>query len=133
GWTQSYTEDVAFISKTDTYASIVGFGDAGMWIGPEAFSLTAAASQDYVAAGTQTLGNASGWDSTLDIRAVRDYKGNAIDLNGDGITDFVGMGPNGLEYALGQYSAGTTPGSQVYSLGALQTPQIGASGSGDDF
>ena len=88
------------------------------------------APQHYIAAGSQTLGGASGWDSTLDIQTFRDYRGNTIDLNNDGIADFVGMGPNGLEYAYGQYTAGATPGSQVYSLGTIQK---GASDTNIDF
>lgn len=130
GWTPNYKVDVAFLSKTDSYASIVGFGDAGLWVGQNAFDPAAQASQGYIAAGSQTLGGASGWDSTLDIQTFCDYRGNTIDLNNDGIADFVGMGPNGLEYAYGQFTAGATPGSQVYSLGTIQK---GASDSVVDF
>jgi hypothetical protein len=130
GWTKNYAVDVAFLSTSDSYASVVGFGDAGLWVGQQVFDPTATAPQHYIAAGSQTLGGASGWDSTLDIQTFRDYRGNTIDLNNDGITDFVGMGPNGLEYAYGQYTAGATPGSQVYSLGAIQK---GASGTNIDF
>jgi len=46
-------------------------------------------------------GNNSGWSQTTDIRSFVDDNGQAIDLNGDGITDFVGMGPQGLEFAFG--------------------------------
>lgn len=130
GWTPTYAVDAVFLSQNDPYASIVGFGDAGLWIGQQAFNPANSASPAYMAAGSQTLGGASGWDSTLDIQTLRDYRGNVIDLNGDGISDFVGMGPNGLEYAFGQYTAGTTPGSEVYSLGPTQK---GATGTNINF
>jgi hypothetical protein len=130
GWTQTYGVDVAFLSNTDAYASIVGFGVSGLWVGQQAFNPTVAPSASYIAAGSQTLGGASGWDSTLDIQTFRDYRGNVIDLNNDGITDFVGMGPSGLEYAYGQFTAGATAGSQVYSLGAIQK---GSTGTNIDF
>jgi hypothetical protein len=130
GWTPTYAIDAVFLSQSDAYASIVGFGDAGLWIGQQAFNPANSTSPAYMAAGSQTLGGASGWDSTLDIQTLRDYRGNVIDLNGDGVTDFVGMGPNGLEYAFGQFTAGTTPGSEVYSLGTMQK---GASGTNVDF
>jgi hypothetical protein len=133
GWTQNYTIDVGFVSKKDSYASVAGFGEAGLLIGPQAFSPTANASEVYLAGGSQSLGNTAGWDSTVDVRAIRDYKGNVIDLNGDGIMDVVGMGPSGLVYALGNYTPGSTPGSNIYSLGTLQTAEVGATGSGSEF
>lgn len=120
GWSPTYSIDVTFLSASDSYASIVGFGDAGLWVGPEAFAPTATASQAYIAAGSESLGGAAGWDDMLDIQTVRDYKDNTIDINGDGIADFVGMGPNGLEYAFGQYATDAT-GSHIYSLGTIHT------------
>jgi hypothetical protein len=96
-----------------------------LWVGPQAFSPTANGLQDYIAAGSSSLGNSSGWDSTNDIRTLRDYQGNPIDLNGDGTPDFVGMGPNGLEYAMGQYTNGQ------YSLGPILQAQTGVD-FGDD-
>jgi len=122
GWTDNYTVDLGFLSNSDAYASIVGFGESGVWVGPQAFDPSANASQAYLAAGTSTLGNSSGWDSTRDIRTLIDYNGKPIDLNGDGVPDFVGMGPDGLQYAMGQDVNGQ------FSLGAIQTPQFGVSG-----
>src|SRR5262249_11502986 len=38
GWTPQHTVDVAFLGKSNPFASIIGFGDAGLLIGPQAFS-----------------------------------------------------------------------------------------------
>src|SRR5207245_394468 len=46
--------------------------------------------------------------------------GKTIDLNGDGIADFVGMGPAGLVYAYGN----TSGSGGAYGLGTLQTAHI---------
>jgi hypothetical protein len=133
GWSEHYNVDAGFIDKSsapgrgDAFASLLGFGEAGLLVGPQAFSPAATASQVYVAAGSDGLGNAAGWDSTIDVRAVRDYNGKEIDLNADGIMDVVGMGQDGLVYALGQYTNG------IYSLGALHVPDINPAGSGSDF
>ena len=78
GWTQNYNFDVSFVEKTDAYASVVGFGEAGLWVGPQAFRPGANSSELYMAQGSATLGNAAGWDSTLDVRAIRDDWGNTI-------------------------------------------------------
>src|SRR5207342_254792 len=55
-----------------------------------------------------------------DIRSFTDASGKVIDLNGDGTVDFVGMGPQGLSFALGNASG---PGG-AYGLGALQTAHV---------
>ena len=56
-----------------------------------------------------------------------DVNGKTIDLNGDGIADFVGMGPKGLVFAYGN----TSGSGGAYGLGALQSAQI--SGTADDL
>jgi ELWxxDGT repeat protein len=125
GWTPANGFDVVKAQSTDTYASILGFGDAGIVVGPQAFNPNALSpSPSYVI--PFAAGNNSGWDQTVDVRSFVDNTGQAIDLNGDGITDFVGMGPNGLEFALGSVS-----GTGQYTLGALQSAQI--NGSNSDF
>jgi V8-like Glu-specific endopeptidase len=122
GWTPSNGFDVVKASSTDAYASILGFGDAGIVVGPQAFNLNGPPSSSYVI--PFAVGNNSGWDQTVDVRSFVDNNGQAIDLNGDGITDFVGMGPNGLEFAYGSESGGQ------YSLGPLQSAQISGTSSG---
>lgn len=117
GWTDHNNVQTAFLSTSDAFASIVGFGDTGVWVATQAFSPSPTPA--YIAAGSNSLGDLSGWDSTHDVRTLLDYNGKPIDLNGDGVPDFVGMGPTGLEYAMGQYSNGQ------YSLGPIQTPQTG--------
>jgi hypothetical protein len=124
GWTQNYTIQTVFLSGGDDYASVVGFGHAGVWVGREAFALGSNASQDYLAQGSGSLGNSSGWDSTRDIRSIKDFRGDAIDLNGDDIPDFVGMGADGLMYALGDMSSGQ------YAFGALYAPDLGSAATG---
>ena len=114
GWSAHYTMDVGFISNTDTYGSILGFGDSGLLVAAQAFD-PAATVPDYWANGSEMFGNDAGWDSTIDIRAVRDYGGKMIDVNGDGVMDVIGMGANGFQYAFGQYNNG------VYSLESAHT------------
>src|SRR5204862_7436037 len=65
-------------------------------------------------------GNAFGWSQTVDSRSFTDLSGNTIDLNGDAIADFVGMGPAGLVYAYGN----TSGAGGAYGLGTLQTAHI---------
>jgi hypothetical protein len=101
--------DVGFISNTDAYGSILGFGDAGLLVGAQAFDPTSTM-QDYWAIGSDSFGNSAGWDSTMDVRAVRDNTGKTLDINGDGIMDVIGIGARGVEYAYGQYNSG------IYSL-----------------
>ena len=114
GWSAHYTMDVGFISNTDTFGSILGFGDSGLLVGAQAFD-PSSTENDYWASGSEMFGNGAGWDSTTDVRAVRDYVGNMIDIDKDGTMDVIGMGANGLEYALGQYNNGT------YSLEPVHT------------
>jgi hypothetical protein len=71
------------------------------------------------------VGNSSGWKQSVDIRTFTDQNGKRIDLNGDGVADFVGMGPDGLVYAYGSGSGSS------YTLGALQTAHI--TGSNTDL
>ena len=53
------------------------------------------------------------------MRSFVDNAGNAIDLNHDGIVDFVGMGPDGLVYSYGAIDA-----SGGFTLGSLQTAHV---------
>ena len=123
GWTPANGFDVVKAQSTDTYASILGFGDAGIVVGPQAFNPNGSPASSYVI--PFAAGNNSGWNQTVDVRSFVDNNGQAIDLNHDGITDFVGMGPNGLEFAFGSDSGGH------YSLGPLQSAKI--NGTNSDF
>jgi autotransporter passenger strand-loop-strand repeat protein len=121
GWTSDNGFQILKTSSTDSSASILGFGDDGIVVGPDAFSSGATAADSYVI--PLSVGNNSGWNQTVDVRTFTDINGKTIDLNGDGIADFVGMGPNGLVYAYGSESGGT------YSLGPLETADIDGSNS----
>ena len=125
GWTQHNGFQILKTSTSDTYASILGFGDDGIVVGPQAFAPGANAASSYVI--PFAAGNNSGWDQKVDIRTFTDVNGKTIDLNGDGIADFVGMGPKGLVFAYGN----TSGSGGAYGLGALQSAQI--SGTADDL
>jgi len=116
GWTSDNGFQILKTDSSDATASILGFGDAGIVVGPDAFASGASAASSYVI--PLAAGNNSGWKQSVDVRSFTDQSGKPIDLNGDGIADFVGMGPNGLVYAYGSESGGT------YGLGALQTAHI---------
>jgi hypothetical protein len=118
GWTSHNGFQILKTSSTDTSASILGFGNDGIVVGPQAFAPGATAADSYVI--PFAAGNNSGWDQKVDIRTFTDVNGKPIDLNGDGIADFVGMGPTGLVYADGDMngSGGT------YELGPLKTAHI---------
>src|SRR5207237_565346 len=105
-------------SPGDAAASILGFGYSGIVVGPQAFAAGATAAASYVI--PLAAGNAFGWDQTVDIRSFTDLSGKTIDLNSDGIADFVGMGPAGLVYAYGN----TSGSGGAYGLGSLQTAHI---------
>jgi hypothetical protein len=129
GWSKSYNFEFIFLQKgnatteipTDTYASIIGFGDLGIYVDPQAFAPGASGTDTYLIAGSEAFGNLAGFDSQHDIRTLHDYFGNEIDLNHDGVTDVVGIGPNGIVYALGQEAGGGATAAGTYTLGALQT------------
>jgi probable HAF family extracellular repeat protein len=123
GWTSDNGFQILKTSSTDSSASILGFGDDGIVVGPDAFASGATASSSYVI--SFAAGNNSGWSQTVDVRTFTDINGKAISLDGDsdGVPDFVGMGPDGLVYAYGSESDG------VYSLGALETAHIDGSSS----
>ena len=121
GWTSANGFQILKTSASDTYASILGFGYNGIVVGPQAFAPGATAASSYVI--SLAAGNAAGWDQKVDIRTFTDLNGKPIDLNNDGIADFVGMGPNGLAYAYGSETGG------VYGLGSLQTAHIDGSGT----
>jgi hypothetical protein len=121
GWTSDNGFQILKTTSTDSSASILGFGDDGIVVGPDAFASGATASDSYVI--PLAVGNDSGWKQSVDVRSFTDINGKTIDLNGDGVADFVGMGPDGLVYAYGSESGG------VYSLGALQTAHIDGSNS----
>src|SRR5579864_2924448 len=122
GWTSDNGFQILKTTSTDTSASILGFGYSGIVVGPDAFATGATAADSYVI--PLAVGNSSGWKQSVDIRTFTDQNGKPIDLNGDGIADFVGMGPDGLVYAYGSGSGGS------YTLGALKTAHI-ASGNSD--
>jgi hypothetical protein len=131
GWTSEHTIDVGFLSSSDAYGSIFGFGANGLLIGRNAFAPGATANATLVT-GSAAFGNASGWSETTDIRAVRDWSGKQIDINKDGITDVIGVGNQGTVYALGKLTSDGLGGS-VYSLGQVFTAQNGAGGIGSEF
>ena len=122
GWTQHYNFQTA--RTTHATPDIVGFGNGGMIVAPQAFAPEASTAQEYLAAGTAAIGNAAGWDSLNDVRTILDQNGKPISLDSDGIPDFVGMGPNGLVYAYGSKDANGN-----YRLGAVQTAHISGSAS----
>ncbi len=118
GWTPANGFEILKSTASDGYASILGFGDAGIVVGPQAFAPGATAASSYVI--PFAAGNNSGWSQETDIRTFTDTNGNPIDLNGDGIADFVGMGPQGLAFAYGNDNG---PNGS-YELGPLQNAQI---------
>ncbi len=118
GWTPDNGFQILKTSVSDSYASILGFGFAGIVVGPQAFAPGADASGSYVI--PFAAGNGSGWSQSVDIRTFQAGDGSTIDLNHDGIADFVGMGPQGLSFAFGN-TAG--PGG-AYGLGDLQSAHI---------
>lgn len=117
GWNQHYNFQTAV--TTHQTPDIVGFAIAGMLVASQAFLPGANAAQEYFAAASSAIGNAAGWDSLNDVRTIVDQTGKPIDLNGDHIPDFVGMGPNGLNYAYGARDANGN-----FQLGSLQTAHI---------
>lgn len=117
GWSTHNGFDIVKAAHTDASASILGFGSDGIVVGPQAFSASADASQSYLI--PIAVGNNAGWDQQIDVRTFQDSKGGAIDLNHDGITDFVGMGPQGMVFAFG-----TEDASNHYGLGTLQTANL---------
>lgn len=121
GWSIHNGFDIVKAAATDGFASILGFGNDGVIVGPQAFAPNAQGALSYLI--PIAIGNNASWDQTVDVRTFQDSKGNAIDLNHDGITDFVGMGPQGLIFAFG------TEDSQHYGLSSLQTASIGPAGS----
>jgi hypothetical protein len=131
GWTSEHTLDVGFVSDSDSYGSVFGFGTSGLLVGRSAFSPTAAVAASLVG-GSAAFGNAAGWNETTDIRAVRDWSGTEIDLNKDGITDVVAVGKQGTVYAFGQLTPDGAGGS-VYSLGPTFVAKNNALGAGSDF
>jgi hypothetical protein len=118
GWTPANGFDIVKADSTDAFASILGFGNAGIVVARQAFDPSTAGSPTAPYAIQFAAGNNSGWSQTTDIRSFLDNNGQAIDLNGDGVTDFVGMGPQGLEFAFGSDAGGH------YALGPLQLAQI---------
>jgi hypothetical protein len=101
GWTSAHNVQVAFADRTsDTYASIFGFGENGIVVTDQAFSQQDVDISETYLTGSG-WGNAQGYNETRDIRTVTDYLGHEVDLNDDGITDVVGMGPSGLVFSYG--------------------------------
>jgi hypothetical protein len=125
GWTPANGFDIVKAAHSDPYASILGFGNDGIVVGPQAFAPGATAGNSYLI--PLAAGNNSGWNRQNDVRTFTDTNGNAIDLNHDGITDFVGMGPAGLVYALGN----TGGPNGAYNLGPLTTAAVGPGGGPD--
>ncbi len=123
GWTPHNGFQILKASTSDSYASILGFGAAGIIVGAQAFAPGATAAGAY---GIDfAAGNNFGWDQQVDIRTFQAGNGSTIDLNHDGIADFVGMGPQGLVFAYGNENGGN------FGLGPSQTAQI--SGSNTDL
>jgi ELWxxDGT repeat protein len=125
GWTPDNGFQILKATTGDAFASILGFGNDGIIVGPQAFAPGATASNSYLV--PLAAGNNSGWKQSVDIRTFTDARGKVIDLNGDGIANFVGMGPQGLAFAFGNHSG---PGGG-YSLGTLQIAHVGAGGTAD--
>lgn len=137
GWSgNEHRLDFAFVSTgnsetgmaSDDYASILGFGYAGLTLAPQAFSPSATPSDAYLVQGSAAFGFDAGWDETLDVRTVSDFRGKDIDLNRDGILDVVGIGTAGVVYAFGQQSDLGGTGAGTYSLGAVYVAAIDPSG-----
>ena len=61
GWSPHNGFDITFLSSTDTYASVLGFGNDGIVVAPQAFSPGATAADSYT---VQLVGNNVGWDQT---------------------------------------------------------------------
>ena len=124
GWSNHNGFDVVFVSPTDQYASVLGFGSKGITVGPQAFAPDASAQDSYNI--SLPVGNKQGWDQLIDVRTFADNTGDAIDLNHDGIVDFVGMGPTGTVFAYGSSDV-----NGEFTLGNLETAHI--KGTGSDF
>ncbi|MGY2052776.1 beta strand repeat-containing protein, partial [Methylobacterium sp. JK268] len=100
GWTPHNGFQVLKTSRADTYASILGFGNDGIVVGGQAFAPGASAAQVTVL--PASIGNNGGWDQLTDVRTFLDSDGGIVDLNHDGVADFIGMGPQGTVFAYGQ-------------------------------
>lgn len=123
GWDTTHGIDVVFAKNTDTSASILGFGDNGLVVDRQAFGAVPNSTTYTVPVAVGNI--AGGYNNLDDIRTFQDYNHKAIDLNGDGYTDFVGFGPQGLQIAFGgQDAAGN------YFIGNPTTVDLG---SGPDF
>lgn len=117
GWTSKKSFDFAVVSQgSDSTSSILGFGTDGIWLLARPFE-SGGSTEVYLASGSESFGSAAGWNIDLDVLAVRDFRGNEIDLNSDGILDVVGIGSNGITYAYGQQVGSTSTGS--YSVGPV--------------
>src|SRR5439155_26794665 len=125
GWTPDNGFQILKTKTGDSVASILGFGNDGIIVGPQAFAAGATAANSYLI--PLGAGNNSGWRQSVDIRTFTDAAGKVIDLNGDGTADFVGMGPQGLVFATGNHNG---PGGG-YGLGPLQFAHVGAGGAAD--
>jgi hypothetical protein len=119
GWTNKQAFDFAVVSKgSDQSSSIIGFGQNGIELLARPFENGGAATS-YLVSGSTAFGTAAGWDASRDVLAVRDVQDHEIDLNGDGVLDVVGIGTQGVTYALGQQQGQT--GMGTYSLGPTFT------------
>lgn len=132
GWTSEYTLDVSFVATSDAYGSVFGFGENGLVVGRQAFALNGSAGAASLVDGSSAFGNAAGWSEATDIRAVRDWSGQMIDLNQDSIADVVGVGNQGTVYALGRL-VDNGNGGNYYAIGEVITAQNSAQGDGSDF
>jgi hypothetical protein len=124
GWDTSHGIDVVFAKTADTSASILGFGDNGLVVDRQAFGAVPNTTTYTVSV---AVGNvAGGYNNFNDIRTFQDYNHKAIDLNGDGYTDFVGFGRQGLQVALGgQDAAGNYIISNPFTVNLGSGPDFG--------
>jgi hypothetical protein len=126
GWDTTHGIDVVLAKNTDASASILGFGDNGLVVDRAAFG-TVANTTTYTV--NVAVGNlAGGYNNLNDIRTFQDFNHKTIDLNHDGFADFVGFGPQGLQFAFGG-----TDAAGNYVISNPVTANIGFGPGGADL
>src|SRR5947208_3023107 len=123
GWSSANGFQILKTSTSDTTASILGFGDDGIVVGPQAFAAGANAAGVYVAMGQNPtthggepfgqiylamadFGSSQGWLVGTTPRLVGD-------VTGDGVPDIVGFGDNSTFVAVG---ARDSSGNLLFTL-----------------